>query len=371
VVEPKNTKQNVNSRMQDRAIKHAVYLERYGSTVTQEVVGYLNERVYPEILAKLEARLERIKLRGLDSGFLTTKRYVEMLEDIRSMLKDGHDKAHKILSGLMRELAKVEARWQESMVRDSIPKDARVVLMSDNAVNLRIVQQVVTQPIQGKPMNEWWDTLTRTTQDKITAEVGKGLSAGETADQIVRRVRGTQANGYRDGALNATREQAAAIVRTTSNHVTTQAREATYNEMDDVLKGVQWVATLDTKTCPVCGPLDGKVFKLNEGPRPPSHWNCRCTTAPVTKSFDEILKESKISTKKEAEVVSESTRASMDGQVPEAVTYDAWIKRQPAAVQNEVFGPARAKLLRAGKITTKDLVTRTGRLRSVDELLDS
>lgn len=370
MAEPDDPKQNVNARMQDRAIRHAIYLERYYATATQQVVGYLNDEVYPDLLAKLAVRLERIRLRGVDSGFATTKRYVTMLADIKAMLNGGHDEARKMLAELMRELAKVEARWQEGMVSQSIPKEAHVVVLPDDTVNLRIVQQVVDQPIQGKPMKKWWDDLTARTQEKITTEIGKGLSQGETADQIVRRVRGTQANGYRDGALNATREQAAAIVRTTSNHVTTQAREVTYGEMESVLKGVQWVATLDTKTCPICGPLDGKVFQLKEGPRPPAHWNCRCTTAPVTKSLAEIIKGSKAK-KAEAAELSASTRASMDGQVPDAVTYNDWVKRQPKDVQDEIFGPGRARLLRSGQISPKDLVTKTGRLRSLDELKDS
>ena len=38
------------------------------------------------------------------------------------------------------------------------------------------------------------------------------------------------------------------------------------------------------------------------------------------------------------------------------------------STQDEVFGPGRARLLRAGKIEPKDLVNRTGKLRSLDDL---
>lgn len=363
MAEPIDPKKTTNGKLQSRAIKHAIFLERYKATVEAEVVGYLNEEVFPDLLAKLQARLERIASRGVDSGFETTKRYLQMIADLGSTLKDGGTEVRKRLAELMRELAKIEARWQETVLTESVPKEAHVYVLPDEAVNLRIVQQVVNQPIQGKVMQDWWDELAADTQKRLTTQIGLGLSQGETADQIVRRVRGTQASGYSDGALQATRQQAAAIVRTVSGHVTTQAREATYSEMDDVLEGVQWVATLDTKTCPVCGPLDGKVFPVKEGPRPPAHWNCRCTTAPVTKSLEAILGK-----KKAKETVSESTRASMDGQVPESVTYTEWIEDQDAATQDEVFGPGRAKLLRSGKIAPKDLVTRTGKLRRLEDL---
>lgn len=363
MAEPIDPKKTTNGKLQSRAIKHAIFLERYKATIEEEVVGFLNEEVFPDLLAKLQARLERIASRGIDSGFHTTKRYLQMIADLGSTLKDGGTEVRKRLAELMRELAKIEARWQETVLTESVPKEAHVYVLPDEAVNLRIVQQVVTQPIQGKVMQEWWDELAADTQKRMTTQIGIGLSQGETADQIVRRVRGTQGSGYRDGVLHASRQQAAAIVRTVSGHVTTQAREATYSEMEDVLEGVQWVATLDTKTCQVCGPLDGKVFPVKEGPRPPAHWNCRCTTAPVTKSLEAILGK-----KKAKETVSESTRASMDGQVPESTTYSEWIENQDAATQDEVFGPGRARLLRSGKIDPKDLVTRTGKLRRLEDL---
>lgn len=363
MADPIDPKKTTNGKLQSRAIKHAIYLERYKSTVEAEIVGFLNEEVFPDLLAKLQARIERIASRGIDSGFETTKRYMQMIADLGSTMKDGGEEVRKRLTELMRELAKIEARWQETVLTESVPKEAHVYVLPDEAVNLRIVQQVVNQPIQGKPMQDWWDELAQDTQKRLTTQIGIGLSQGETADQIVRRIRGTQGSGYRDGALQATRQQAAAIVRTVSGHVTTQAREATYAEMEDVLEGVQWVATLDTKTCPTCGPLDGKVFPVKEGPRPPAHWNCRCTTAPVTKSLEAILGK-----RKAKETVSESTRASMDGQVPESVTYTEWIQDQDAATQDEVFGPGRARLLRAGKIDPKDLVTKTGKLRRLEDL---
>ncbi len=57
-----------NGKLQSRAIKHAIYLERYKATVEAEVVGFFNEEVFPDLLAKIRARIERIASRGVDSG---------------------------------------------------------------------------------------------------------------------------------------------------------------------------------------------------------------------------------------------------------------------------------------------------------------
>ena len=51
----------------------------------------------------------------------------------------------------------------------------------------------------------------------------------------------------------------------------------------------QFDASLDLKTCPTCGAMDGKIFRVSERETgvnyPPLHPRCRCTTVPVTE-FD-------------------------------------------------------------------------------------
>jgi len=67
----------------------------------------------------------------------------------------------------------------------------------------------------------------------------------------------------------------------------------------------------------------------------------------------------------------ESTRASSTGQVKASTTYEEWFSRQSAGVQNDIIGPARAKLFRAGKITFRDMVGKDNRVLSVAELRSS
>ena len=43
---------------------------------------------------------------------------------------------------------------------------------------------------------------------------------------------------------------------------------------------VKWVTAGDERVCEECGPLDGKIFKLEEVP-PKPHRNCRCRLYPV------------------------------------------------------------------------------------------
>ena len=49
------------------------------------------------------------------------------------------------------------------------------------------------------------------------------------------------------------------------------------------IKKVRWNTKKDERVCDYCGPLDGKVFDIEDVP-PKPHLNCRCTIGPV---FDE------------------------------------------------------------------------------------
>jgi len=63
-----------------------------------------------------------------------------------------------------------------------------------------------------------------------------------------------------------------------------------------------------------------------------------------------------------------STRASMDGQVASDLSYSDWLAGKSSGFQDEVLGPARGKLFRAGAIGLSDLVDTTGRALTLEEI---
>ena len=284
-----------------------------------------------------------------------------MLWDLWDVLKDGTREANKIARADLLELAKVEANHAVVSANESLPAGLDV---SFRGLDLRSVQTVVSQPIVGAPMKDWWAGLAEQTQRRIESQIGVGMAQGETADQIIRRVRGTQAAGYSDGALNATRSQAAAIVKTAVNQVSTQTRRATFQENGDIVKGYRWLSTLDSNTTPICRSRDGKVYPVDSNDLPPAHWNCRSTITPVLKSFREMGID--------RDEIPESTRASMNGQVPAATTYEGWLKDQPRDVQDDALGAARAQAWRSGRISWADVnaTNQLGRPIPLEDLLD-
>src|SRR5690606_24421489 len=84
------------------------------------------------------------------------------------------------------------------------------------------------------------------------------------------------------------------------------------------------------------------------------------TMVPVTKSWRELGID--------LDEFEPSTRASMNGQVPETMSYGEWLRKQSASVQDEALGPTRGKLFRAGKLDVDRFVNRAGDQWTLDEL---
>lgn len=92
--------------------------------------------------------------------------------------------------------------------------------------------------------------------------------------------------------------KAKAIARTSLTEMANKVEAETIKSAG--LKKYRYVATLDERTCPHCGKLDGKIFNLSDKEVgvnfPPLHPNCRCTTTAaftpaVQKAFQRAVKD--------------------------------------------------------------------------------
>lgn len=106
-------------------------------------------------------------------------------------------------------------------------------------------------------------------------------------------------------------------------------------------------------------PVDHKLpFRM---PRVNTHFNCRSTIIPITKSWEELGVEG-------MEEIDVGTRASMNGYVPKNMNFNDWLKTQSPETIEKTLGKGRAELFLQGKITMRDLITQQGRAVNLDEL---
>ncbi len=97
-----------------------------------------------------------------------------------------------------------------------------------------------------------------------------------------------------------------------------------------------------------------------DGPRPPQHVGCRCTTVPVCKSWKELGFDF-------AEMPA-SERAAMNGRVPDTVTYGQWLRGQSRATQELALGKRKAQLFRSGQLGIGDFIDDRSRILTLKEL---
>jgi len=330
----------------DVNIRHQVYLQRYSAQVVRRIIKLL-----ADVDLDIVNQLQRLDLTDISRG-----RLERMLENIREINRQAYLAVSKEVRGELRELAKYEAAFQARAITNGLPLALDVVTPAAP----QLYAAVTSRPFEGRLLREWVSDLSTVSFKRLHGAIRMGIVEGTPTDALVRQIAGTARNGYNDGILSISRRSAEAMVRTAVNHTTNVAREQTYSENAELIKGVRWVSTLDGRTSAVCRARDGQVYEMGKGPRPPAHPNCRSTTTPVLKSWKELginLKEAP-----------EGTRASMDGQVPAATTYQDWLKKQPAGFQDETLGKTKGKLFRKGGLSLDRFVDKSGHEYTLDEL---
>jgi SPP1 gp7 family putative phage head morphogenesis protein len=83
-----------------------------------------------------------------------------------------------------------------------------------------------------------------------------------------------------------TRARAETIIRTESVTASSLARQKAFEE-SGVTEYV-WLATNDAQVCSWCASRAGTVWRVGDGPLPPAHPRCRCSTAPERPRWREL-----------------------------------------------------------------------------------
>jgi len=286
------------------------------------------------------------QLANKDLTKFSRDRLLALEKNIASDLKEINSEAYKTLKSQARDLAKYESGFEAKALNDVIEHSFNLPSTSQlNSAVFKTPLTAIEGPMKGKLLEgiirDWSDR----TVEKVNGAITAGYYQGKTTAAIVKDVVGTGAN-FTGGTLAQVKRDTEGLVRTSLQHAANQARQETWNQNSDIVKGVRIFATLDAKTSTICRSLDGQVFPLEEGPRPPFHINCRTSTTAMLDERFKILDE-------------DATRSARDPETGEVYkvdsqrTYYDWLKGQPANVQDSIIGPTRGKLLREGGLTSK------------------
>ena len=369
--------------------RNAIDLNRFSNSVSKKLVTSYNN-----VILKAVEQLEKIEKQPLNKRpAYKTARLRALIKQTKESLNSWADGSVDELIAELEGVAKVQAGFIENQLKKSIPQGmqqkihdqigysinsvavspsfAKSVVSTDpTALNLSVLKsdlagtktpkgtfkltakqgQTITLP-NGDVVKKAFRGLAQSQTKRFNQVVKTGLLSGETTADIVRQMVGNLSFGEKAKTLKQIQlaggeltkmanGQVMTIVRTTVNQVTNTASQSVYKANPEVTEEYRYVATLDSRTSPVCRDLDGQVFKYNQGPVPPQHFGCRSTTVAVVNYKKWGFTPPPV-----------GKRASADGPVPANTTYGKWLygerakgsKFKPGAEQIAALGEQKAK----------------------------
>ena len=348
-----------NDILLDWSISHAVYLQRYGAGVVQRIIGLLN-RADADIIRLIQSQdpeIDRVRLE-------------QMVEQIRALNATIVSRMADTLNAELQDLAAAEIASQTEALTEAMPAAVRANLAIVAPAPIQVWAAVQAQPFSGALLSETYQGFDASRQRRLREAIRQSFVQGESIDQIVRRIRGTRAAQYQDGILSLSYRDAEAIARTAIAHVAGVARDETYQANSDVIKALIWTSTIDGRTSTWCRPRDGLHYTLDHKPighkfpwgAGPGriHWRCRSTSTPVLKSWRELGFDH--------DELPGSSRASMDGQIPEETTYAQWLRGKGFDFVADVLGVDKARLFLNGQLPLDRFYDRRGNELTLDQI---
>lgn len=319
--------------------RHQIFIQRFASGQVKQALPILRQM----------ARDIRAALQRQDLTDFQTARLVALQLDIQAITSAAGVSLRELMTGNMVEFAEYEAQFTQRLLQGAVTVELSGVstVALGAAVTAAPMTLVSGQNTIRTTFAGVFDTFAAGAAREVMTTVQAGITAGATNAEITRNVMSL--------VNNRTRAQAETVVRTAANAAGSAARAELYAANSDVLQGEEYVATLDGRTRPAHAALDGNNYPVGQGPQTPLGYNCRCIRVPIVDRRFAALREG-------------ATRASYQGPVSAQRTYGGWLRDQPAAFQDEVLGPERAKLFRSGGLSLDKFADDSGRLYTLDEL---
>ena len=239
----------------------------------------------------------------------------------------------------------------------------------------------------GETVEKAFRGIAKKQQDILATNIRAGVFSGESTAEIARRMAGRldfdklgnarQIAAAGGQSIKVAANQIQTIVRTSVNQVQNQASQAVYAANSKVAPKYEYVATLDSRTSPICRRLDGRKFAYNKGPTPPQHFNCRSTTVPVV-DYEGLRKREEfkdLTPPPKGKVVTRPTGEGT-GRVPQDTQYGDWLLGQDKKLKVKTLGNEQkvryferlAKKEGSGQKAIRKMVREDGSERSLKDL---
>ena len=379
----KHATPNAADRVAELFTTHAVDLLRFDAAERQRI-----RRLLQQVERDIVAQLHRDDPTTIRRPTFRERRLIALADQVRTIIRSGYRTIANTHARELAELAEIEEGFTRAAINRAVGVEVMTVGVSEAALR-EIARGTLVGDLDKRAVTrDWWAGQSDRLARDFTRVVRVGLAQGESIGDLVRRVRGTTriVGGERvveGGIMQASRRDAAALVRTAVSAVSNATRSAVYRANDDVVKGEQHVSTLDGRTTLICISLDGAAWDFEGNPLPqspyrrpspgplPLHWGERSTRIAVLRSLAEIMDAAGERKAARVGALPQATRASMDGQIAAKVTWAEFLAQKESAgpaFANRMLGRTRANLWRAGKLDVAELIDQSGNPLTLDGL---
>lgn len=245
---------SANELLRDAAIARHIDITLYSNGLVRKVLALLNGSD-SELMIRLAQAIESYGV-----GSFSAQRLDSVMNAVRLLNQDVYQQVARALLGDVQAFTELEIDFQKGLLT-KVPASALPV--SSVPVD-QVYAAVQAKPFQGRLLSEWAADIEKSRMTRIRDAVRIGFVAGETIPEIVRKIRGSKVNGYADGILEIDRRSAESVVRTAIAHTASVARDAMVKANSDLVKAVQWVSTLDTRTTETCFPASTVALPVGE-----------------------------------------------------------------------------------------------------------
>lgn len=295
----------------DYYVRRRIFQNRWAVSEAEEII---------KLLEKLNQDIVDLALKEIDPDRI----------DLLDVLMSQSEALHKQLNA---ELTDKTERKLREFVNNEVDSQSELFkglgIVFEELNPSAVFAAAHGEPFRGRELGEWYRSLTERQQQRINDTIKIGYLDGQPKEVII---------DYLMQVFPGTYKDAEAIMRTATIHYSSVAQEEIMRAAN--IDRYIWVSTLDGRTTPICQTRDGQVFKLEKNsPMPPAHVGCRSVASPIAPGLEPIKRQ----------------------------TYNDWIKKQPAPVQDDILGPARAELLRQG-VSVDKFVSDAGRTLTLEEL---
>ncbi len=380
-----------NEEILDAYIRHQMYLMAYAGGVRNSALPYIagTEPELHDIVVKYTNSAPSRYLTGAEGRAWQS----ELTQAVMSLRDPAWLEASAVTTEAMKNLAVAEPAFAVAVIDKYMP----VIMGLTLPPTQQLLSVVNSQPFEGKILKEWLATTRDRDISDIVSGVKNGIVSGQTPKQITTTIMGTtKAGAARNGSVaRKSWTNMESVIRTATNGVAQSVKQDLYAENSDVMDMEQFVATLDSRTTPICAKNDNKIFPIGQGPIPPLHFNCRSLRAPYF--GPEIVSKRPFNPTTEKTLLKEYTSANgldkvasraqlpygyktkfdkfsrgrldqLVGQVPSDVDYNVFFSRQSEAFQNEWLGIEKANIYRTSGEPLDKFINPQGQLYTNQQL---